>query len=70
LANPFSVEGFKEYQPSHKRARQLASTHQGTIGYAVSDDILRKKGLHLCQKEYYNLTQKEAKTTLSNQEEL
>jgi hypothetical protein len=70
LADPFSVEGFKEYQPGHKRARQLASTHRGTISYTTLDDILRKEGLHLRRKEYYNLTQKEAKTILLNQEEL
>jgi hypothetical protein len=70
LADPFSVEGFKEYQPGRERARQLASTHRGTIGYAASDDILRKEGLHLRRKEYYNLTRKEAKAPLSNREEL
>ena len=48
----------------------MASTHRGTIGYAASDDILRKEGLYLRRKEYYNLTRKEAKALLSNQEEL
>jgi hypothetical protein len=48
----------------------LASTHRGTIGYAKSDEILRKEGLYLRRKEYYNLTRKEATAPLSNQEEL
>jgi hypothetical protein len=48
----------------------LASTHWGIIGYTASDDILRKEGLYLRQKKYYNLTQKETKALLSNQEEL
>ena len=64
------MEAFKNYEPGYARARQLASIHQGTIGYTASDDILRKEGLYLRQKEYYNLTQKEAKALLSNQEEL
>ena len=70
LADPFSAEGFKIYEPGRERARQLASTHRGTIGYAASDDILRNEGLHLRRKEYYNLARKEAKAPLSNQEEL
>ena len=70
MADLFSVEGFKEYQLSHERARQLASTYRGTISYTASNDILRKEGLYLRRKEYYNLTRKEAKTTLLNQEEL
>ena len=70
IADPFSVEAFKNYEPGYARARQLASIHRGTIGYTASDDILRKEGLHLRQKEYYNLTRKEAKAPLSNQEEL
>jgi hypothetical protein len=48
----------------------LASTHRESIGYAASDDILRKAGLYLRRKEYYNLIKKERKNTLSNQEEL
>jgi hypothetical protein len=70
LADPFLVKAFKIYKPSHKRARQLASTHRGTIGYAKSDEILRKEGLYLCRKEYYNLTWKETTALLLNQEKL
>jgi hypothetical protein len=70
LADPFLVEGFKEYQPGHKRARQLASTHRGTISYTALNDILRKEGLYLRRKEYYNLTRKKTKTILLNQKEL
>jgi hypothetical protein len=70
LADLFSVEGFKIYEPGRERARQLTSTYWGIIGYTASDDILRKEGLYLRRKEYYNLTQKEAKALLSNQKEL
>jgi hypothetical protein len=70
LADPFSHPDLREYRPHHQLAHQLASSHRGILSYKDLATVLRKQGLKIKQKEFYNLTRKEEKHKLSPQEEL
>jgi hypothetical protein len=70
LADPFSHPDLKEYQPFHRLARQVASSHRGILCYGDSKAVLKKQGLKIGQKEFYNLTRREEKQKLSPEEEL
>ena len=47
-----------------------AALHHGLISYKESAAILRKEGLKIGKKQFWNLHQKEWKGTLTRQEEL
>jgi hypothetical protein len=70
LADPFVLDGLRMYEPSHERARQVASTHRGILGYDDSKEILKLEGLKVGRREFYNLIRKESSAPLTNQEEL
>jgi hypothetical protein len=68
LADPFSHPDLRVYRPHHQLARQLASSHRGTLSYTDSAEVLRKQGLKIEQREFYNLTKKERKQDPSEAE--
>jgi hypothetical protein len=48
---------------------QIAETHRGVVSYADSKGILKKIGLEIRKKEFYNLQRKKFACDFNNQEE-
>jgi hypothetical protein len=68
--DPFQYTQHQAKQPGYSKALATAATHVGVISYTVSVEILRKEGLELDRKKYYNLGRKEESEGLTRQEEL
>jgi hypothetical protein len=67
--DPFSLQPHLHRRPGRQEALRIAETHRGVVSYADSKGILKKMGLEIGKKEFYNLQRKEFACDLNDQEE-
>ena len=68
--DPFQYHQHQYKKPGYAAAVMTAASHHGLISYKESAAILRKEGLEIGKKQFWNLHWKEWKGTLTRQEEL
>jgi hypothetical protein len=62
--DPFTLEPHQNRRSRRAKAIKVAKTYQGVLSFAESKEILKKMGLEIDAKSYYNLRGKEQSRTL------
>ena len=68
-SNPFLLKPHASRRPGFAEAISIAKTHQGILTFSESKEVLKRMGLTIGAKQYYNLIRKEQSYSLSAQEE-
>jgi hypothetical protein len=68
--DPFQYHQHKGKKPGFAAALAIATSHRGILSYKASAAVLKKEGLEIKRKKYWNLQRKEGEGTLTRQEEL
>jgi hypothetical protein len=58
-SDPFTLEPYRNRRPWRAEAIKVAETYQGVFFFAELKEILKKIGLEIDAKLYYNLCEKE-----------
>jgi hypothetical protein len=63
--DPFTLKPYKHRRPGLAKAIEVAKTYQRFLLYSRSNDILKKIGLHIDSKTFYNLQEREQSKSMN-----